>query len=812
MFKNNIVIAYRNLIRKKGYSFINIAGLAVGIASSVMILLFVQDELSYDRHHEKADNIYRVALRASMQGNRFNAPITSAPLAETVIRDYPEVINAVRFFNFDAAPVIRYGDRSFVERGFVWADSTVFDVFTFPVVKGETASALNRPNTLVLTESAARKYFGDKDPLGKTLEIGNDRLPFEVTAVIEDLPHNLHFSFDVMASFVSTDHHANEFWFSNNYYTYLLLDENADPSDLEAKFPEMLEKYMGPQIEMFLGGTLQEFYESGEEWGYYLQPITSIHLHSDLQYEIQANGSMTTVIIFSIIALIILVIACINFMNLSTARSAGRAREIGLKKVVGSSRSQLISQFLGESVFLSFISLFFSLVLVEIFTPAFNNLAGKELEVHYFSTWYTIPALLFVGVFVGLLSGSYPAFFLASFKPAAVLKGKFHSGLKSASLRSTLVVFQFVITIALFISTFTVYRQMNYIRSKDLGMNPENVIVIHRAGAIPSHQRETFCQMLESHSNILTTSRAHAIPGTSFSGTAFRPEGVPASSHYIVSNAWVDMNYADVLELELVDGRFFSRDYTSDTLAIVLNETAVRYLGLNEPVIGKRVYQTASGGTPEAPEDVGYNVIGVVRDFNFESLHQTINPVILSPGEWGGYIIAKVQPEEIAGTIEAVNEKWKEFVDDQPFEYSFLQDDLQSAYRDEKQAGMIFSIFSILAIFIACLGLLGLASFTTEQRTKEIGIRKAMGASAGSVMILLSKELNRLVLISTIVAWPIAWYFMKNWLDNFAFRTDIGFGVFISASLLTYVIALSTVSFQAYRAARLNPVDTLREE
>ena len=812
MFKNNIIIAFRNLIRKKGYSFINIAGLAIGIASSVMILLFVQDELSYDRNHEKADNIYRVALRASMQGNRLHAPITPAPLAETVIRDYPEVVNAVRFFNFDAAPVIRRGDRSFVERSFVWADSTVFDLFTFPVIKGDPATALSRPNTMVLTESAVNKYFGDEDPLGETLEMGNDRIPFEVTAVIEDLPGNMHFSFDVMASFVTTDHYANEFWISNNYYTYLLLDESAEPSDLEAKFPEMLEKYMGPQIEMFMGGTLQEFYESGEEWGYYLQPLTSIYLHSDLQPEIQANGSMTTVIVFSIIALIILVIACINFMNLSTARSAGRAREIGLKKVVGSSRSQLINQFLGESVFLSFISLLFALVLVELFIPAFNNLAGKELAIHYFSTWYTIPALLFVGVFVGFLSGSYPAFFLASFKPVAVLKGKLQTGLKSASLRSALVVFQFVITIALFISTFTVYRQMNYISSKDLGMNPENVMVIHRAGAIPAQQSEAFSQELENHSNILATSRAHAIPATPFSGNAFRPEGSPASRQHIVSNAWVDMNYAGVLELELVEGRFFSRDYASDTLAIVLNETAVSYLGLSNPVVGKRVYQTAAGGTAEAPEDLAFTVVGVVRDFNFESLHQTINPVILSPGDWGGYIIAKVQPENISSTIEVVNKTWDEFVDDQPFEYSFLQDDLQSAYRSEEQAGMIFSIFSLLSIFIACLGLLGLASFTTQQRTKEIGIRKAMGASAGSVMILLTKEINRLVLISTVVAWPLAWYFMKNWLDNFAYRTNIGFGVFIAASLLTYVIAILTVSFQAYRAARLNPVDTLREE
>ncbi|MFP4367466.1 MAG: ABC transporter permease, partial [Bacteroidales bacterium] len=738
MFKNYVVIAFRNLLRKKGYSFINISGLAIGIASSIMILLFVQDELSYDRHNENADNIYRICMKASMQENNFHAPITPAPMAATMLTDFPEVRSAVRFFNFDSAPIIRRGDRSFIEEGFVWADSTIFDVFTLPMVKGDPNTALTRPNTMVLTESAASKYFGDEDPLGQTLEMGNDRTNYEVTGIIEDLPVNSHFSFDVIASFVTHPNSQNQTWFSNNYFTYLLLDDQADPADLEAKFPGMLEKYLGPQVEMVMGVTLEEFYESGEEWGYYLQDLTRIHLHSDLQYEIQANGSITTVIVFSIIALFILIIASINFMNLSTARSAGRAKEIGLKKVVGSSRSQLVNQFLGESVFLSFISLVVALLLVELFIPAFNNISDKQLELLYFNSWFTIPALLAVGILVGLLSGSYPAFYLASFEPVKVLKGKLQSGIKGSRLRGVLVIFQFIITIVLFVSTFTVYRQMNYVNSKDMGMDPENVLVIHRAYSIPQEQRETFCQELDGFSGILATSKAHAIPGTSFSGNAFRREGTASREQHIISNAWVDQDYGGVLDLELVAGRFFSRDYASDSLAVVLNETAVKHMGYSDP-LGKRVLQTGAGGTEEAPEDQAFTIIGVVKDFHFESLHQTIGPVILSPGQWGQYIIVRLQGDNAAAAIDYIRGRWDEFVDDQPLEYSFLMDDLIADYRTEQRTGLLFSIFAILSIFIACLGLLGLASYTTEQRTKEIGIRKAMGASISSVMMLLSR-------------------------------------------------------------------------
>jgi putative ABC transport system permease protein len=810
MIKSFLTVAWRNIWMKKGYSLINISGLAIGIASSIMILLFVKDEISYDRHHEHSAHIYRICMKASMQGNSFHAPITPAPMSATILADFPEVRSAVRFFGSGTSPIIRNGDRSYIEKGFMWADSSVFEIFTYPMVKGDPGKALNRPNTMVLTESAARKYFGDEDPMGKILEMGNNRTHYEVTGIVEDPVKNSHFSFSILASFVSHPQHQNQMWVSNNFYTYLLLNEDADPAALESKFPAMLETYMGPQVAALLGISLEEFNQSDDEWGYYLQPLTRIHLYSDLQYEIQANGSIVTIIIFSIIALFILFIASINFMNLATARSAGRAKEIGVKKVVGSSRPQLIKQFLGESVLLSFISLVLALILVELFIPAFNNITGKDLHLQFFSSFYTIPVLLAAGVLVGIMSGSYPAFYLASFDPVRVLKGRLQSG-NSSRLRGMLVVFQFVITIVLVIGTLTVHRQMRYINAKDLGMKPENVMVIHRANAIPFDQRETFCQQLDEYSGVLSTSKAHAIPGTPFSGNAFRREGSPSSEQHIISNAWVDWDYADVLGLELVEGRFFSRDLASDSLAVVLNQTAVRSMGYTDP-IGKRVFQTGAGGSEDSPEDLAFTIIGVVKDFHFESLHQTINPMILSPGQWGQYIIVKTGPGNANDIIEFAGDQWSSFVDDQPFEYSFLIDDLVADYRTEQRTGMIFSTFAILSIFIACLGLLGLASFTTEQRTKEIGIRKTMGASINSVILLLSREINILVLLSTVIAWPAAWYFINRWLDNFAYRAEVGLPVFLVATVLTYGIAIATTGFQAYKAASLDPVDSLRDE
>ena len=812
MIKGFLKITCRHLLRRKGHLFINIAGLAIGLASSILILMFVRDELSYDRHHEHADRIYRISLRVNMQGSQLHAPITPAPMAAAILQDLPEVRSVVRLYGFSSAPSIRSGDRHYIERNLVYADSSVFDVFTFNMLRGDKKNALNRPNTLVLTESAALKYFGSEDPLGKTLELGNDRALYQVTGIMEDPPGNSHFSFDVMASFTSVPEHQSFTWIGNFCYTYILLEDFADPGRLEAKFPAMLETYLGPQIENMMGTTLEEIHETGGEWGYQLQPLTRIHLHSDLQGEIQANGNITTVRVFSLIALLILVIAGINYTNLSTARSAGRAKEIGLKKVVGSGKSQLIYQFLGESVFLSFISMIIAMCLVEIFIPAFNNIAGKDLQVQYFTTWYTMPLLALISIIVGFFSGSYPAFFLSSFSPLNVLKGRLHSGMKSSSFRSFLVAFQFLITIVLLISTFTVYRQIDFMSSKDLGMNPENVLVIHRFHSVPEENRETFSQELTNYPGILASSIARSIPGLPYVGDAFRRDGAPSNEQHVISNGWVDHDYARVLGLKLVEGRFFSRDFASDSLAVVLNETAVRALGYDDPVTGKKVINTGQGGTMEAPEDLAFTIIGVVRDFHFQSLHQSISPLVLSPGTQGNYLLVKIAEGEEAGAIDIIRDRWNDFVDEQPLNYSFLSDDLNLNYGAEQRTGLIISIFAVLSILIASLGLLGLASYAAEQRTKEIGIRKALGASVGSVMLLLSKEINVLVIISTLLAWPVAWYFMNGWLENFAYRVEIGIAVFLLASVLTYLVALATVSFQAWKFASLNPVNTLRDE
>lgn len=811
MFDKYLKTGIRILIRKKEYSFINIGGLAIGLASALMILLFVQDELSYDRFHEHADRTYRVCIKARMQGSDFHAPISPAPMAETMVDEFPEVIQAARIWGAGIAPNIRFGEKTFMESAFAYADSSIFEIFSFPLVKGDPSRALARPNTLVMTEQAARKYFGDEDPIGQIVEVGTARTHYEITGIMKNMPSNSHFRPEVLASLVSHPESRNPMWVANNFYTYILLNENADLDNIHAGIHNMLLKHLGPQVESVMGMSFQDFLDSGNEWGYYLQPLTSIHLHSNLQYELNTNGSLTTVIVFSIIAVFILMIAGINFMNLSTARSSIRAKEIGIKKVVGSSRIQLIKQFLGESVFMSFISLLLAIILVELFIPAFNNLTGKQLHLNLLAEWYTIPALVLIALFVGLFSGSYPAFFLASFKPVKVLKGSIKSGKKGAQLRGVLVVFQFTITIVLLISTLTVYRQMNFIRSASLGFSPEQVLVIQRAYSIPLEQRETFCEAIENIPGVLSASKAQSLPGTNFSGTAFRREGTSSQEQFVISFAFVDWDYAKTLGIELTEGRFFSRDFASDTLAVVLNESAVKAMGFNDP-LNQRVLQTATGGTPENPEDLPMQIIGVMKDFHFESLHKEIHPLIFGLEHWGGTIIVKMTKHDPSDIIQGIQDVWEDFVDDQPLDYTFLQDDLQTSYRSEERTGLIFTIFAILSIFIACLGLLGLASFLAEKKTKEIGIRKALGASITSIVRLLSREIIVLVLISTLIGWPMAWYFMDQWLQNFAYRIDQGLISFLLASGITFLVAQITVSYQALKAALANPVESLRYE
>ena len=810
MLKNYLTITFRNLLKHKSYTFINIIGLAIGLASALLILLYVQDELSYDRFHEKSDQIYRVYLNGKIAGDEMVVGVSCAPLGATMVKDYPEVLNSTRIFTFGGDPVVRLEENSMVVEKYYYADSTFFDIFSVNFLRGEPVNALNRANTVVITREMAEIFFGKEDPLGKSIKVGNDQTDFEITGVVEKFPKNSHFQFNMLASYITMKEAANSnFWVSNNNYTYILLQKDFPAEQLQAKMPEMVEKYVGPQLQMFSNTSFENFLEAGNKYGYILQPIKKIHLFSDLQYEIQPGGNIKTVYIFSIIAFFLILIAVINFMNLATAKSAGRAREVGIRKVSGSFRSQLISQFLIESVILSFIALLIALILVELFLPAFNNLAGKQLSFLTDGDWSFIPYIIGLAIFVGFLSGSYPSFYLASFKPAKVLKGSIQTGMKGGRIRSVLVVFQFSIAIFLIISTIGVYSQMKYVQNKDLGYDKKNLLIIERAWALQD-QRTAFKEELSQNPSIEMVSQTNNMPSFLHGNTAFRPEGSSPDEIRATNIYYTDENFQNTLGLKMIEGRWFSKEMSGDSLAVVLNKAAIKAYGYEDP-IGKKILQI---GANRDTSDLAMKIIGVVEDFHYESLHQTIQPLIIgfNRNRFASYFTVQVHPDKYQEAISFIEEKWNAIVPDQAIEYTFLEDALKTNYKDDKNEGVIFAIFALLAIFISSLGLFGLASFTTEQRTKEIGIRKVMGSSIGQVIGLLTKEINLLLVISSIISWPLAWYFMKNWLQNFAFKTNMGLTIFIIASIIAFIIALFTTGFQAYKAARANPANSLRYE
>lgn len=808
MFFNYLTTAIRNIIKHKGYSLINITGLAVGIASAVLILLYVQDELSYDRFHEKSDQIYRVGLHGTIAGNEMKVGITSAPMAQTLVDEFPEVLYATRLFTFGGSPVVKYKESSFVIDKYYYADSTFFDVFTVGFINGAPGTALNRSNTMILTRETAEKIFGTEDPVGKTLLVGNNQDAFEVTGVVEEFPGNSHFNFDVLTSIVTMPEASSPVWVSNNFVTYIVLQEGFDYHDLEAKFPELVKTYVGPQLEQFANTTLDDFFEAGNMWGYFLQKLTDLHF-SDLEFEIEPGGDMKNVYIFSVIAFFLIVIASINFMNLATAKSANRALEVGIRKVVGSSRKGLILQFLTESVVLTFIALVLAIVLAAFFIPSFNNIASKTLALNLLSDPLILSGIIIIGLIVSLLSGSYPAAYLSAFKPVKVLKGSLRSGTKGSTLRSILVVFQFSITIFLIISTIIVYRQMSFVQNKDLGFNKENLMIIQRAFALQD-QRKTFIQELERNPGIETVSSSTFFPGFLMGNNAYKPEGTEADAIRAINLAFVDDKYNEVLGLELTEGRWFSRERADDSSAVILNEAAVKAFGFEDP-INKKILRI---GGNDGNTDLSLQIVGVAKDFHYKSLHQTIKPVVIeyNRNRFGQLIGVKIHPKNYLESISFVREQWDTFVKDQPLDYSFLEDELALKYADDKKTGTIFTIFSILAIFVSCLGLFGLASFTTEQRTKEIGIRKVMGASVSIILRLLSKELIILMSISTLISWPSAYFFMKSWLQNFAFKINPGVLTFFIASLLTLIIALITISYRTYKASTANPAESLKHE
>ena len=808
MVKNYLKIALRNLRKQLGYTSINLIGLAFGIACCLLILLFVRDELGFDQFHEKADQIHRVVLTGHFAGNDLNAPVTPAPMAAALVADFPEVLTATRIFppSFNGQVKIKRDDNQFLEDGLVYVDSTLLDIFTFPLLQGNPETALMAPRSIVLTASMAEKYFAGEDPVNQTLILA-DTTTYTVTGVMADVPPNSHFQFDFLASMTSLGPGLlNEFWISNNFFTYFVLQPGYDPALLEEKLPAFFQQYAGPQLYEALGISFDEFLEAGNALNYSLQALTDIHLHSHMQFELSANGNITYVYLFSAIALFILLIACINFMNLATARSAGRAKEVGMRKVMGSSRVQLIRQFLSESTLLAFLAMVLAVGLVLLLLPSFNSLAGKEISAAFLGTAPAIISLVALAAVVGFLAGSYPAFYLSAFKPATVLKGTVQAGTRRSWLRNGLVIFQFAISIGLIAGTLVVYNQLDYVRNKTLGFDKEHVVVIQRAQELDD-QTTTFKKELLSHSGVVSASSMSSLPGGLIGATAYQPEGGSGNETFVMAPVFADYDYAKTLGMEIILGRDVSED-RADSSAVLINEAAVRALGWDDP-LNEGLVQL--GPTPE--QSFHGEVVGVLKDFHFASLHNEIGSLAVRFVEGSlPFIAVRIRPDDISGSLAFLEEKWRAFLPEQPFEYSFLDQDFDALYEAEQRLGKIFVIFALFAIVIACLGLFGLASFTAEQRTKEIGVRKVLGASVPQLVVLLSKEFTLLVLIAFVVAAPVSFYAMKDWLSEFAYHADISVGIFLTAGVLALGIAWLTVSYQSIKASVANPVDSLRYE
>ncbi|MRR22931.1 FtsX-like permease family protein, partial [bacterium] len=735
-----------------------------------------------------------------------NQAVTAAPMAQAMLNDYPEILNTARIRDMGDW-LIGYGENRFNEEGVLFADSNIFDVLDFRLLKGDPATALARPRTLVMSEEYARKYFGTADPLGQRVTMESDTVLYTVTGIMENVPDNSHIKFDILASMISYPRIANSpYWISHNYYTYIVTADGTKQDELQEKLQGMVIKYVGPQLQEAIGQTIDDFRKAGNDFSYVLEPLKDIHLKGATQYNAEPPGSLSTVYIFAVIAVLILLVAIINYVNLATAKSAGRAKEVGVKKVAGASRTGLITQFLGESVILAAISGVIALILVFALTPVFNQLTGKTLSVGL-TGFNGIAFIIALILLVGLAAGFYPAMVLASFRPAEVLKGTLSPGSMSKRLRGILVVFQYAVAIVIIIGSIIVYRQLNFMTRKDIGFDKENLIVIRRSDAF-WRQRETFRSQLMQTDGVVNAGFSRQVPGMDFSNNAFFRDDDPDKSTFLLQQAWVSFDFPQTLGVELASGRFFSKDFGTDSTAVLINEAAVRILGLKEPVEGQYLLQPAG---PQQFER--YQIIGVMKDFNITSMHKQIDPVcfsVLFPGGGDQFATVRLSGKNVPATLAEIERKWKEFTPTQPFEYDFFSDSWNNLYASEMKTGRIFIIFSMLAIFIASIGLIGLVAFMTNKRTREIGIRKTYGASVQTVLNLLVREVVLLIIISSLIAWPIAWFGSRFWLEGFADKANVSPLIFLVATVAVLIIGFLSVSFQTMKAAGYSPAKALR--
>ncbi|SEM56877.1 putative ABC transport system permease protein [Mucilaginibacter gossypiicola] len=806
MFRNYLKTAFRTLRKNVGFTVINILGLALGLATCLMIVLYVADELSYDRFNDKANRTYRVNEDLKFGNNNVLYAVAMPPLAQALKTDLPEVEEATRLKaagGFHA----KKGNESILEYGTVYADPSVFNVFTLPMVNGNPATALKEPNTVVITESAAKKYFNSTNAVGKTLAIDNNQL-LKVTGVIKDLPKQSHFHFDFFMSMVSWPDSRSGEWLRSDYNTYVVLKPGTDYKLFEKKLAALLKKYSEGQMQTALHVNIADFEKSGSYFRLNLTPLTDIHLHSNRTGELGSNSSAQYVYIFSAIAIFILLIAGINFMNLSTARSANRAREVGVRKVLGSPRKYLIAQFLTESVLVTLAAAVIAFFAVLLLLPLFNQVSGKELVVGSQTLAWLLPALLLIVLVVGFAAGSYPAFFLSAFQPINVLSGKLAGGFKGSWLRSVLVVFQFSISIFLIIGTIVIYNQLNYIQTKNLGYNRNQVLVINNAFELGSHTKTFKNEVKQLHGVVNATLTGYLPTGKNRGTSIFYKEAAADQKTALFPQSWrVDADYINTLGMKISAGRDFSANMPTDSTGLVINETAAKFLGFTNPV-NKILYRNMDGNRDHIK---AYHIIGVVKDFNFNSLRENISPMIFLMDEDNGNLSVRLNTANLPALIDQIKTKWQGMTQSQ-FSYSFMDQDFDANYRAEQRTGTISIIFTVLAISIACLGLFGLAAYAAEQRTKEIGIRKVLGASVSAIVNTLSKDFIKLVLISIAITTPLAWYLMNKWLQDFAYRISIQWWVLVLAGAGAVVIAIVTVSFQSVKAALANPINSLKNE
>jgi len=811
MIRNYLKIAWRNLLKNKLYSFINIFGLAVGLTCFLLITLYVVDELSYDRQFKDAERIFRINSDIKFGGAEQRMAVSSDPFGATLKKDYAEVEQYVRLYANNSRRFVKKGSEFLVENNCLHADSTLLDVFSLTILEGDSKNVLTEPNTLLISKTAAQKYFGNASAVGKTLSVGlQNPVEYKVTAVYEDMPTNAHFQSDMFFPFKNINDYKFDNFLNHNFYTYIKLREGVDYKQFEKKFDVVVDKYILPQAKTFMDvKSMDDFKKGGNYLKYSLTPLLDIHLKSDRIYEIGLNSDIQYVYIFSVVALFLLLIACINFMNLSTARSANRAKEVGIRKVMGTQRNSLIMQFMSESVLTSYLAFIIALVITILLIPFFNDIAGKQFTTQSLFQPLYLPFLVFLPLIVGVLAGYYPSFFLSSFLPIEVLKSKLNANFRRSNFRNALVTFQFVTSLVLVISTSIIYRQLNYIQHKNLGFSKDQVLVVTGTSSLRDNNN-VFKEEVKNMAGVKSATFAGFLPvaNSSRSDNTFSTEAVFNSQNSFNMQAWaIDEDYIPTLDMEILKGRNFSKAFSTDSSAIILNEQAAKLLGFTNP-IGKQLF--INNGSPNDVQAL--TIVGVVKNFHYSSMRESVGPLCFRYGRTAWVTAFKINTEDPKALVKQIEAKWKTFAPEMPFNYHFMNESFDEMYRAEQRIGQISLIFAGLTVLIACLGLFGLITYIAEQRTKEIGVRKVLGASIWSIVQLLSKDFLKLVCLAFVIASPLAYYAMNTWLKDFAFKTDISPWVFVVAGVSTLLIALLTVSYQAIKAALMNPVKSLKTE